>query len=260
MVFVPTTERRFKEGSGERYLKDGRTRCHAMSKAKLRRLRAERNDYDSDNDVFWPEAQCRNEAVYGKYACKFHGGESPTSKPKDVYDVLPYDLVEKLQLIEQQPDYISRKFDIQLMEARRLQLLEELRDEVGSDEIWDMLSESHRYMSKGDTVKAEALLQRALTSHVDSSSKWEEIYRIEDKLKDLTNTQVKTAKELRIMATAEQVTGIFAEVQRVFLMAGEEFFDDTVARSRFYEFVAKRIADLGGSRTAAFSAQLNSGS
>lgn len=233
-------ERRFKEGSGERYLRDGRMRCHAIAKSRLREWREEFNDTESPAEVSWPETQCRGAAVEGFYVCKWHGGSTPrvVNPPRSILDVLPDDMAAKYAVLMQNPDYISRKEDILLFKARQWQLLEELEKQHGGEEAWGMVAEGLNEIKLGNQVTGIGLLEDALESTHNIKEIWKEQRENEAVIKDLTNTQVKTAKELKSMATYDQVMNMMINVFNVILEKANNLIEDPIKRDAF-------IAEIG---------------
>lgn len=230
------TERRFRENTGERYMKDGLTiRCQAVSKSKLRKWREDYNDPEATPDDTWPETQCGKSAEEGHFACKYHGGETPRYKkpPRSVLDVLPADLAAKMEMVMQNPDYISRKEDILLLKVRQLQLLEELEDDVGGEEAWGMVAEGLVELRKGNEFIGQGLIEDALEMSKNQREIWEEIYKGTDVIKNLTNTQVKTAKELRLMATNEQIHNLMANIYETLMEQAKIYINDPEKREQF---------------------------
>ena len=221
------SERRFREGNGERFLVDGVTvRCQAVSKLHLRRLRDKTGDYESPSDAFWPAAQCKMGAVEGTYLCRYHGGKSPQIKPRSFLESLPIDLAEHFEAMQNDPSYLNRREDIVLLKARRAQLLARLSEEAGTEEAWAGVVAAYKSLREGDDVEALMILRSALEAHHEDQSVWSEIYQLENRLESLTTTQVKTGKELSLMATTEQVTSLMAGIQEAFLRVVDRFIAD----------------------------------
>lgn len=253
-------EKRFREASGVLYMADGFTiRCQGISKSKLRILREEHEDYTSPADYFWPEAQCPKPAVPNMFVCHFHGGETPSSTPRTILDVLPIDLAEKMRILQENPDYLNRRVDINLMEARKWQLLEELQQGLGGDEAWDDVGEALAMLRRGEMVKAEDTLQKAIKGNKKREEVWNEVYHIENIMRDLTTTQVKTAKDLQQMATYEQVSGLIVGIQSAFEDAVRKYIDDPSIQSYITNYFVGRLFRLTNTSPATISGQLASG-
>lgn len=242
MPVMDKTEKRYREGSGERYTPGGEVRCHAVAKSKLRRWRELNNDPDITADDVWPECQCEQRAVPGMFACRYHGGMTPGEhKPKSILDIIPVNLGEKYKVLAENPDYISRREDILLMKARKWELLESLQDNAGNEEAWGMVDEALALLRQGEEAKAESLLSEALAQHTNEREVWTEIRESDKVLKDMTNTEVKTAKELRLMATAEQVTALLTNIYNVINRGSEKYIDDPRAQADFLSYIAREI-------------------
>jgi hypothetical protein len=253
-------EKRFKERSGERYLADGVTiRCQAVAKHRLRAAREESGDFTSPAEKWWPELQCTRGAAPGQYVCKFHGGLSPRTVPRTILDVLPEVLADKFQTIQNNPDYIDRKEEIILFKAMIWEALEQLDQEGGSQEAWDMVQGAYDALSTGSIISAKALLFKALESTNRSKELRREIRANANVLADLTTTQTKTAKELRLMATHEQVAGMLAEVQNAFFDAIDRVKLDAETRTRLGTLFLGRLVRFNKLGTTAIPDELSSG-
>lgn len=239
------TEQRWIDNSGERYLVDGRIRCQAVSKGKLRKWREEFNDYEIAAEDTWPETQCKNAAEDGYYACRFHGGKSVRKKlPENIFETLPEELAYKMRVLYGNPDYMSRKEDILLIKARQWELLESLNDELPSSEAWGMVEDGLYKIRVGEDIEGIFLIDAALNSVKRQEVVWQEIYKSEGVIKDLTNTQVKTAKELRLMASQEQVMRMLESIYDIMLEKADQFISDETQRNRYIQSVASDIRGL----------------
>ena len=245
------TEKRFVDGTGERYCADGRIRCQAVAKGRLRKWREEFGDDETPAEDTWPETQCNRAAEEGYYVCKWHGGKSKSKKaPKTIYDTMPKDLAAKLQVLYDNPDYISRREDILLIKARQWELLEKLDDELPGDEAWGMVEDGLHKINLGEDLSGKYLIEQALLSVKKQKDVWNEIYKSQNILKDLTNTQVKTAKELRLMASQEQVMHMIASIYEIMLEKADQFIDDPTQREKYIESVARDVRQLTKPSTA----------
>lgn len=237
------TETRFREGSGVKYLSDGRIRCQGLSKGQLRKYREEHDDYITPKEELWPECQCVKAAEPGYFACRFHGGRTPKKdgSPRDIMDIMPVDLAEKFKTIVENPMYISRRDDIALLQARIWSLLEEMQQQVGSEDAWGGVHEALIELRKGNTIEAVSLLEEATVAHKEQRNNWDEILKTEQTLKDLTNTQMRTAKELRLMASAEQVSALIMNIQQAILFNVEKHIDDPKKQRLFLQSISSAI-------------------
>lgn len=242
------TERRFREGSGERYMPSGKVRCQALAKSKIRRWREINNDQETPTEDLWPECQCEWYAVDGMFACRFHGGLTPgMHKPKSILDVIPVDLGEKFKTLLENPNYISRQEDIILLKARQWELLESLEGNTGNEEAWASVADALTSLRQGKEVEAVSLLEEALAQNLNTREVWDEIYKSEGVLKDLTKVEVSTAKELRLMATTEQVTALLTNIYNLLDRAAEKYFDDKRIQAEFMAYIVtglSRFANL----------------
>ena len=256
------TEQRFREASGERYMQDGqRVRCHSQSKNKLKEWRTVHQDWTIPNDDIWPACQCQRAAIPGTFACNLHGGLTPSKdKPQSLLDIIPIDLGEKLKIIMENPDYISSRNDIMLMILRQWDLAEKLGEESGSKEDWDKINEANRLLKKGDLTKASVLMTSALESHKNKDDIWGEIYRVENVIKDLRTTETKVAKELRLMASAEQVQRLMDRIFTIIMRGIEKYVTDTSEQVRFTQYIIGEFTSVVNISPATIGGLLNAGS
>lgn len=258
---MSVTEDRWRAHTGQRYCGDGRVRCQALAKGKLRRLRARANDWESDSETFWPEAQCMRAAVPGTFACRLHGGLSPAATPRTLEDMMPLDLAEKYRLIRSNPEYLSRRDEIELLQARVYQLVERLDPDLGHSTQWDLVESATRSLQQGDPTTALGTLREALQIAQDEQKSWSEIRDIMGSLKDLTNTQIKTIKEMRLMATTEEVGRLMVALQKFLMDLGDKYFgDDAAQRTRFLTDAAAGLAGLTNTQPRTTLPQLVAGS
>lgn len=241
-------EQRFKEKSGVQFLKDGRVRCHALAKSRIRKWREAYEDEDTPTDDLWPECQCGRAAEEGQFVCYFHGGVTPrrVNPPRTMLDVMPIEMAEKFRAIMDNPDYISRKDDINLIKTRVMMLLEELNEEASSEEAWGLVHEARVKLKKGDPLNALDYLERAIKTTENKDKVWKEIMQTEKLLGDLTTTQMKTAKELQSMATVEQVNALIATMINLIAAGAQNYIPDPMIRSNFTRTIVAEIQKLMG--------------
>lgn len=240
----PITEQRFRDASGERFLKNGNLRCHAVSKTRVRQWRLEHDDWKTPTEDLWPECQCTRPALPGMFTCHFHGGRTPRREtpPKTVFDVMPVDLREKLQALMDSNEYISRREDILLIKARQWQLLEELSLSAGSEEAWEMVADALETLRQGNDAEAVALLEQATEKVHREEEIWKEIYKSEEVIKDLTNTEMRTAKELRLMVTADQVMALVNNIFGAISDGVVKCIGNTDDQTRFLHYIGRELS------------------
>lgn len=262
MPRMPICERRFREGTGEKYLNNGGIRCQAVSKSKLRQWRIEYADEDATAEDTWPETQCPKPAEPGAFACRFHGGQTPkklANAPKSILDTMPLDLAEKLKTLMQNPQYWSRREDIMLMQARNWELMEELQESTGNTEAWDYVHEAIVALKRGRENEALLLLEEA-KEHTDRRKEvWKEVRQNENVIKELTNTQVRTVKDLKQMATAEQVSAVLLNLYDIVANGAQKYIHDPNARSQYLRDIAKAIGRYANLSPLAVGGETESG-
>lgn len=245
------TEIRFREGTGERYLNDGRTvRCQALSKGRIRKWREANDDYETPTDELFPACQCFQPAIPGTYACYWHGGMTPgKNSPKDIFDVMPLDLGEKLKSLMAHPEYISQRQNINLLEARKWELLESIQLGLPPEEAWGMVADALFLLKQAKLTESEKELEEALKSQTSRGEAWKEIRQLDKIINQQKTSEVKNAKELKLMATADQVAALLSNIYSVIEKSVEKYFTmdyiegygDKRAQADFLHHVADTI-------------------
>lgn len=240
------TEKRFREASGATHTEGGLVRCQGLSNRKVNKWRAEHNDFETPNEKLWPECQCPNPAAVGFFVCKFHGANTHNQrrKTRTFEDLVPTDLRDMIETVTSDPNYMSRRTDIILLQARKAQLLDRLKQEVGLTEAWESVRLAELALKADDKDQAQELLENALNAGINDRNIWQEIYQIDRGLRDLTTTQMKTAKELKLMATAEQMSQLVASVYELIMSGAEKYIADDKAYMQFMTMISKGIQRL----------------
>lgn len=242
MAGTSKIERRFREGRGQRYLRDGFTpRCHKVSSQKLRAIRARENRPDLTADEAWPEAQCSHSAVPGYLLCRIHlkGLAKIKMKPKDMLDWLPIDMQEKMRIIMDNPQVLSRQFEMHQLIARILVLYDKLNNkEALGRYALSNLREGLKMIHEGDTVKGSALIEDVIESRTIERETYDEIYQAMSLLKDMTRVEVSSMKDLKLMLSYDQMVAGLLGVADALSAALKEY----VADERTRELVAGAVA------------------
>lgn len=243
------SEKRFREGTGVKFLANGNIRCQGMSARRITRWRKEHNDYTTPNDDLWPECQCANPAITGFFVCRSHGANNANQRRKQrtVLDLVPVDLRELYEIVSTDANYMNRQHDIVLLQSRKAQLLDRLRQEIGTDEAWKKVQRAEIALMNDNTDEAKELLESALNGSMSDKHVWQEIYQIDRGLERLTSTQMKTAKELKLMATAEQMSQLVAAIYELIISGAEKYITDDIAYNKFMMMISagiQRLANL----------------
>lgn len=254
---IPISEQRYRDGLGHRFLQNGVTvRCQGVSKTKIRQLRITRNDPDLTSDDVWPEAQCIKSAEPDKLLCKFHGGRTPNEGKRRISDFMPLDLREKYEIFEKNPDIINRYIELAQLQARNASLFEQYEDLVLGEEAYETVTEARRLLARGDVVDAGHLLDIALQDAKSEREIWDELRKNMDLVDKLTRTQFSIEKELKTLATREQVTALMNGLFDAVVKAVEaNVGDKDIANRILVQFggAARQLANLssvGSSITA----------
>ena len=236
------TEERFRQGTGQKFLQDGRIRCQGLSKGQIYKWREEHDDWATPSSELWPECQCVKAAELGLYACYWHGGRTPKKiNPTTLYDTLPIDLAEKFKILITDPAYISRKENIAVLRSRQWEILEKLQARSDSEETWGTVADALYELQKGHEDIAATLLKEALANIDDGKNLWDEYYKVDKILNDTTGVEVKTAKELQSMATAEQVGRLMNRIYEILTSGAEKYINDKQQQSGFLRYVAGEL-------------------
>lgn len=246
---MSTTEERFRDNTGERYLKNGKVRCQACSKTKIKQLRIEREDPSLRPDDLWPDAQCTWPAIEGTLNCELHGGRSTNTTKRTLAEWMPLDLREKIQALEQNKDQLfNRDNEIAQLIARNAQLYETLDDLVLGVEGYTALIEAKKHLASGDVAAAMTLLTIVLR---DSRTEREVHAEMRENIKlidKLTITQFNIRKDLKLMATIDQVRNLLHGMYQAFERIAIEFIPDEKHRSRAIFQYATHMRELANAR------------
>lgn len=240
MTHISVSEKRFLEGRGEKYLKNGEPRCQGVSKTKLRMARLQQQNPNLTSEDVWPEGQCHQPAVEGTYLCAWHGGKTPSIRKRAIYEYMPVELQEKYLALHDTATLMDRSRELAELSARKAQLYEQLDELVMAEEGYQTVSEAKTAISSGDVVKAGFLLDAILMNPRTENSIHAEIREIDKLIDKITSTQFGMLKDLKEMATTDQVASMKEEFFNIVKMAIDRNIKDTKLVSDIY----KDIFDL----------------
>ena len=239
------TEQRFREGSGHQYLRDGITpRCHAVSKTNLRRLRVERGDLNLTSEDVWPEGQCIQAAEPGAYACRFHGGATLAIERRDniaSHGMIPLDMHEKIKILQQNPDYISREMQIWEVLAMNAQLYEKMEELGGGPDSFEKILVGLAMVEGGRIADGIKGIREIVLSEKAQRELRDELRTNMSLLKELTKVQVSTAKELKTMATTDQVMNMVEGIVDDFISIVKEVIGEKVVADRLVDRFVRAV-------------------
>jgi hypothetical protein len=243
---VAKVERRFREGRGQRYMRDGVSpRCHKVSYTKLKAIRVRENRPDLTADEAWPEAQCSRPAVPGYLLCHHHlrGLAKQKMKPKDMLDWLPVDMQEKMRIIMENPQVLSRQFEMHQLIARILVLYDKLnnKEALGRRSL-SHLREGLKMIHNGEVVKGADLIEEIIESRTVERETYDEIYQAMSLLKDMTRVEVSSMKDLKLMLSYDQMVAGLLGVADALSAALKEYVSDERTRELVSGAVARDIA------------------
>lgn len=213
-----TAEKRFMEGSGQRYTKHGSIRCHALSDNAVMKVRREIDDWKSPNYIFWPEGQCGFPARPGYFICWKHGagrkgGPGPGRPTREqLMGLVSYakkDLIDKAIEFQSDPELLNQRSNVAILTARNAQLLEKLdAGGLSQRDVLRLLEDGLADLQAGETLNAREKLSKAIETVGETAAAWVEIRENMRVIKDLTKAEIERAKEMRMWVTADQVNTI----------------------------------------------------
>ncbi len=240
---LPTLEKRFRDGKGKQYLRDGITiRCQAVSKTNLRRMRVERGDLNLTSDDVWPEGQCPLAAEPGQFGCNFHGGGSALKSGRNVaLDVIPIDLRQKIEILQQNPDYINREMQIWEILGMNAQLYERMGELGGGPDSYEKILDGLNMIANGNQAKGIEAIREIILSEQSQRELRDEIRINTTLLGNLTKIQVSTAKELKTMATTDQVMAMVEGIVDDFITIVKDVIPDKTTADRLVDRFVRAV-------------------
>lgn len=251
MSTMSVSERRFREGAGQRYLASdpNRIRCHGVSKTRLREARIKAGDPTLASDDVWPAAQCPKAAVEGTYLCNLHGGKSITIRKSTVAESMPVDLYEKfLQYEQNRSQLVNRINEIGQLLARNAQLYESLEDLVLGEEAYYAIGEARDALLNGDVQRGLLLIGMALEGYRTEKEVWDEVRKNTQLVDKLTTTQFNIEKELKLMTTMDQMKNLLDGLYRGTERILAEALPDNENRSMVMKAFSDLIRNLANAR------------
>lgn len=243
-------------------MSDGLTiRCQSVTKTFLKKMREEEDDPEIQADDVWPVGQCSKSAVLGTYLCELHGGKTPNSAQNPITMFMPPDLVDKLEILAQNPDYLSRYNEIRQLEGRNAVLYERLQEgRVVNAEVQNEIKEVMFSIRNNELAKAMTSLQKILDTTYDERAIYSEIRENMNLMKGMTTTQVTTAQVLKTMATADSVNAAFMSFYTTVERAVRKHIKDVNVAELFLLEIAGDVRGRAGGGNAGTGLSLGSGS
>lgn len=246
MTGVPqlgTLEKRFREGKGHKYLRDGVTvRCQGVSKTNMRKFRVERGNPELESDDVWPEGQCDKAALPGAFGCIHHGGKSreqalATGKTTSL-GLLPFDLQQKIEILQQNPDYINREMEIWQLLGMNAQLYERMEELGGGPDSFEKILDGVAMITGGQIQPGVEYIKKVIQSEFAQKELRDELRTNMALLGNMTKIQVSTAKELKTMATTDQVMAMVEGTVDDFIQIVKELVvDQTLANKLIDRYI-----------------------
>jgi len=134
-----------------------------------------------------------------------------------------------------------------------------MQEKVGGEEAWGMVSEALTSLKQGNNTACTSLLEDALQQTRSKKEAWKEWSEAEALIKDLTSTDVKSQKELKSMATVDQITVFINSIFEIILKGSEKYIDSPLSQSQFIQYVAAEIGRSANISPATIGLQLGAG-
>jgi hypothetical protein len=180
--------------------------------------------------------------VPGTFACELHGGDSLTLRGNNpITQVLPYDLREKIQILQQNPDYINREFQIWEVLGMNAQLYEKMAELGGGPDSFEKILDGVTMIEKGNIVGGTEGIREVVLSEKAQRELRDEIRTNMSLLKELTKVQVSTAKELKTMATTDQVMSMAEGIVDDFIHDVKEVVEDKTTANRLIDRFVRSV-------------------
>jgi hypothetical protein len=237
LTHISVSEQRYLDGKGERFLSNGEIRCQGVSKTKLRLARLEQGNPKLTSDDVWPNCQCPKAAVEGTYLCGFHGGKTPSIKKRAMWEYMPIALQEKYLALQDTSELMNLSRELNELDARKAELYESLEELVLGEEGYQTVYEAKKAIDSGDVVRAGFLLQTVLMNPRSETSIHNEIKEVIKLKEKVTNTYFGMLKDMKEMATTDQVSSMKEEFFNVVKIAIERNIKDPTLISSIYNSI-----------------------
>lgn len=162
--------------------------------------------------------QCKKNAVEGKRVCRYHGGLTPAGKDSPNWKhgryskYLPANMLQRVKEAGNDPDLLSLREEITLIDARLMQLLERVEDGGGTTN-WQTLNRTWRALLNAQRQRVPdedqiAELARTMNDIIGrglhDAMVWIDIQNTIESRRRLIMTESKRLVDMRQMITAER--------------------------------------------------------
>ena len=202
------------------------------------------------------DRRCKHQRVAGFNYCRQHGGPN---EPAGFYGVgVPprggtsskwpiAKLASKYMNVIDNPEVISVRGALGMVRARTYQLFERI-DQGDSPErmsnlitLWDKFKKQlpENFLYNPEQKQTYAELNKEFEAAYHDYAAWDQIVKMFDMERKLTETELKVVKEMRAMMTAEQGYELAAKLTAVIM---ETVSDDAIVKEIVYKF-ARIVGD-----------------
>lgn len=160
--------------------------------------------------------RCKNAVRAGWPVCHYHGAGRPTKpggRPPSKYTKhLPTSLVQKYEEFLTDPDIVSCRGELALMDSRIAELLTRLEDSLG-DASWVKVRHALSVLKKSliksnSIIDAEGLLEEALESNSTESEIWKSIVGLVDSRRKLSETEMRRIEKAQHYLDIQQANAL----------------------------------------------------
>ncbi|MDM7940158.1 MAG: hypothetical protein QUS07_07440 [Methanothrix sp.] len=168
--------------------------------------------------------RCKAQAVTGRTVCKNHGGKTPVGiaaanfKTGRYSKYLPDNLIEKFKESQSDPELLSLRDDIALIDSRLGFLLERIT-KLKTEELWEELNdkmddlEDTTYTgSIQDIQKGIREIKTLLSNGTDARKTWVEIYGVLEGRRRLVESEEKRLVSMQQIITTERAMLLLAGI------------------------------------------------
>lgn len=183
--------------------------------------------------------QCKRLASKGMKVCQKHGGKnmggalSPTFKHGKRSKYLPAEILQKYEEVSNDPEYLSLRFEIDMIDVRVLELLESL-EEMGDSTAW-VRDLQKAYDKFEDALKSKNKVNQKiyfdeLGEIIEKGAKrrdiWNELARMFEAKKRLSKAERDRLESMQAMWTAEEAVTFASALSASFKSVLERYIPD----------------------------------
>lgn len=184
-----------------------------------------------------------------------HGADSPNFKHGRYSAYVPDNLSSAYTAARADPELLSMRDNVALLDARAAELLGELSTGAAASKLWDDLSREwgrlvRAIQTDNDRQQSVAIgrLNRIISDGAAASDSWRELYEITERRRRVVETEQRVISTRQTMVTVENVLMYLAVQIEATKNAVRKYVDDVETRRLIIEAAAESNRQLlGGS-------------